>query len=235
MSAVYLPPHVFFCTRGDAVVFLDLRADQYSKIEGVPATVFAKTIRQLGETEDVGRMGGAATLAKEVQELIAAGLLTTESAGSKRARPTETELPGAVLLEAPSELAGTLRFQDIAAFFGCCLRAWIRLRFCTLYNTVCALRKMKAGSVVTVPPDPARLHELVYAFRTLRSLFPKGYLCLFDSLALYLFLARHGIFPTWVFAVRFDPWGAHCWLQVHDLLLNEDLEEAEDYTPVMAV
>jgi hypothetical protein len=84
-------------------------------------------------------------------------------------------------------------------------------------------------------PDPDAVRALVSAFQSLRSLFPANYLCLFDSLALLYFLAMDGIYPTWVFAVRFDPWKAHCWLQTDTVLLNEEVDETSEYTPIMAI
>jgi hypothetical protein len=69
----------------------------------------------------------------------------------------------------------------------------------------------------------------------LRAFFPVKFLCLFDSLALIEFLSCYGLFPAWTFAVRIEPWAAHCWVQQGDYLFNEEIEEAEDYMPIMSV
>ncbi|WP_349770714.1 lasso peptide biosynthesis B2 protein [Steroidobacter cummioxidans] len=49
------------------------------------------------------------------------------------------------------------------------------------------------------------------------------------------FLARYDVFPTWVFGVRLEPWGAHCWIQHGPFTFNEGVEKAASYTPIMAV
>jgi len=54
-------------------------------------------------------------------------------------------------------------------------------------------------------------------------------------LALLEFLAIKNLYPTWVFGVQAQPFGAHCWLQEGDKLLNESVEYAGQFTPIMAV
>ena len=66
------------------------------------------------------------------------------------------------------------------------------------------------------------------------SLFSPGK-CLHDSLALLEFLARHGIFPDWVFGVRARPFVAHCWVQYEDMVFNDTVEHVTGYIPIMVV
>ena len=73
------------------------------------------------------------------------------------------------------------------------------------------------------------------AFEHLRPLYPRPYLCLFDSLALLEFLAAYHSYPRIVFGVVADPFQAHCWLQEGDVLLNDDLEQVGKYEPIMSV
>lgn len=87
-------------------------------------------------------------------------------------------------------------------------------------------------------PCRADLHRaatLTWQFRNLRPWYPRDYLCLFDSLALLLFLLRHGIRCNWIFGVKEDPFAAHCWLQLGSIVLNEHLDRARLYTPIMMV
>lgn len=76
---------------------------------------------------------------------------------------------------------------------------------------------------------------LVRQFNTLRPWFPRNYLCLFDSLALLELLARYHLFPSWVFGVHAEPFEAHCWVQQHDVVLNDTLARVERFAPIMAV
>jgi hypothetical protein len=77
--------------------------------------------------------------------------------------------------------------------------------------------------------------DLVRSFQVLRPIFPRRYLCLFDSLALVNFLAGYGIHPDWIFAVREDPFTAHCWVQQGGVVLNDEVEHISLYTPIMDV
>ncbi|WP_433933398.1 lasso peptide biosynthesis B2 protein [Brevundimonas diminuta] len=59
--------------------------------------------------------------------------------------------------------------------------------------------------------------------------------CLYRAYLLRAFLASRGRGATWVFGVRTWPFSAHCWLQVGDVLLDDDLDRVALYTPIMAV
>jgi hypothetical protein len=54
-------------------------------------------------------------------------------------------------------------------------------------------------------------------------------------LALIEFLARRRLYPLWVFGVQAQPFGAHCWVQSNGHLLNEGMEYARQFTPIMSV
>ena len=36
-------------------------------------------------------------------------------------------------------------------------------------------------------------------------------------------------------SVRLEPFAAHCWVQYQHYALNEEVEEAANYTPIMAI
>lgn len=47
-------------------------------------------------------------------------------------------------------------------------------------------------------------------------------------------LRSEGYSPLWIFGVRTWPFGAHCWLQVDDLVIGDTLDRVRFYTPIMA-
>jgi hypothetical protein len=59
--------------------------------------------------------------------------------------------------------------------------------------------------------------------------------CLHDSLAVLEFLARHQLFPSWVFGVRARPFAAHCWVQHDGFVCNDTVEHVSGYVPIMVV
>lgn len=59
--------------------------------------------------------------------------------------------------------------------------------------------------------------------------------CLYRAYLLRAFLAARGRGATWVFGVRTWPFSAHCWLQIGDVLLDDDLDRVALYTPILVV
>lgn len=59
--------------------------------------------------------------------------------------------------------------------------------------------------------------------------------CVYRAYLLRAFLAARGRGSTWVFGVRTWPFSAHCWLQIDDVLLDDDLDRVGLYTPILAV
>ena len=56
--------------------------------------------------------------------------------------------------------------------------------------------------------------------------------CLVRSAMLMSYLRRAGLSADWVFGVRLWPFAAHCWVQIDDLCLNDDIERLAAYTPI---
>jgi hypothetical protein len=167
---------------------------------------------------------------------INAGLLSRDApADSTAFGGGPLDLSGA-LTSAGHELSrrSSLRLTHIASFVA--VLGWTRraLRSRTLYSIACEIRDSKVAADSTF--DERRAIELVDIFRRLRPhTFAARDRCLFHSLALVQFLARHALFPTWVIGVRAKPWGAHAWVQQGKLLLDASPEQVCEYTPILTV
>lgn len=223
MDEYFLPPHVHCCRRGTAFVFLDLKQDDYSMVAG-PA---ADTLSAL--------LAGASTIeTAQLRELEQAGLLVRDPVAGRPIVVTETDLALEPLLDLDTT-AVSARPIDYWNFMLACTTAKLRLRWQRIDKTISAVAERKARQDDGRQQDLERARHLTAVFQQLRSLFPADRLCLFDSLALLEFLARYDIFPTWVFGVRLEPWGAHCWIQQGPVAFNEDIEQTASYTPIMAV
>lgn len=98
-----------------------------------------------------------------------------------------------------------------------------------------ALKLKQAKTRRPSRPDVNEAVSLALTFRRYRPLFPRDYLCLFDSLALMHYLARCKVYATWVFGVREDPFSAHCWVQVDSTVLNDYCDRVAEYTPIMSL
>jgi hypothetical protein len=120
-------------------------------------------------------------------------------------------------------------------FLACATADW-RLRSSSLPLTLASIeRRRKFSEYSAIAFSAAFAAILVGAFKILRPLYPRPYLCLFDSIALLEFLARYHMFPRIVFGVVADPFEAHCWLQEGTILINDDLERVSKYKPIMSL
>lgn len=77
--------------------------------------------------------------------------------------------------------------------------------------------------------------ESAVAFDRARRLLPANRVCLLDSIALAAFLHRRRRHPRLVIGVTLAPFAAHCWLQAGDWVLNESVDHAASFTPILVV
>jgi hypothetical protein len=228
MADFFLPHHVYFCYRGDAVVFLDLQRDDYTFVGAAGAAA----LRGLASLES-----GMTTPEQRaaLKELFDGGLLTTDRNAGRAIAPTTSSVATIPLLDDEAVPPARLSAGHVWNFFAASTMAAARLRWGRLQETIARVQRRKVSRTRATSLDVDRARELVAIFGRLRSFFPRRYLCLYDSLALIEFLARYEIFPSWIFGVRLEPWAAHCWVQEAGLIFNETVEEAAGYTPVMAI
>ena len=85
----------------------------------------------------------------------------------------------------------------------------------------------------TVRRQPAPLAEVLDRFQGWVPYAPVSGKCLLRSFLLLRLLRRQGHDAMWVFGVTTWPFAAHCWLQVEDLVLDDELDRVATYTPIM--
>jgi hypothetical protein len=219
-STLLLAPHAHFCVDGDYCIFLDLQNDGYLCVAR----------RDMEVLQGHPRCSTGATFA---DELVRNGLLTTSNPG-KPIAPTRATRP-ARALTAEARSRGTLQaVRGLLRFLQSSTLAHRELATWPLQRTVEFARQRKARLCQSTP-DYSLLAMLVGEYNRWRPFFPRGYLCLFDSLALFELLIRHNVCVEWVYGVQAEPFEAHCWLQTGDLLINETLERVAPFTPIMVV
>jgi hypothetical protein len=231
---IHLAEDVFFCVAQGHGIFLDLSRDTYSAV--------------LLPAGDVGGEGQGIDISKALrphrEALIGAGLVVQGSRGRTLALAPGNPSVGEHLQGAyGGRLFGIQRGGEskaratplaVCAFMFASWKTARRLKRWHISRTVRIVRKRKAGAP-SDPVAPERLKDLLDVFRKLRPWYPHDYACLFEALALAEFLAFYRIYPTWVFGVQAQPFGAHCWLEADGLLLNESLEYAGQFTAIMRV
>lgn len=221
-----LAPNVFICMTQDHAVFLDLDRDAYS---AVPAP---------SGPSDLER--AKAALAAHQHDLLETKLLTDPGAPGRDVQllqrtAARTHILGPTRdrrLFGSSRADGRYPFSYAWRTWRACGEARRQLRAWPIARTVKHIAMLKAARRPHTQLDMERAAE---AFGAFRPWWPRNYLCLFDSLALALFLLEQGACPEWVFGVQLEPWGAHCWLEHDGQVLNECAEYAARFTPIMVV
>lgn len=105
-----------------------------------------------------------------------------------------------------------------------------------LIHTLHRLSVQKARvQAVTAPGQIWKLTRIAAAFHRADVIMGKEGLCLRRSLAMVRVLARHQLESHLVFGVRTRPFAAHCWVQCGNVVVNDDVENARAFTPILAV
>jgi hypothetical protein len=243
MSSYFLAPHVYTCVTEDHVVLLDLRRDKYvgvsrdqmqtvaAQVKGWPLAPPASAAN--GDAAPPSTARADAVLAK----MLAAGMLTTDPAIGKEAKPIEMERAVDPLVEDDLEVQPAVTFRHIVRFLRASLFAALEMKWRPIERVIAsanARKHRKRSAITAMDLDEAR--RAVGAFIRLRPLlFGAQDACLFDSLALVRYLSYYRIFPNCVIGVQTGPFAAHCWVQEGTVVFNDAPEYVRRYTPILAV
>lgn len=229
----WLSPHVHVCVTDDYAVLLDLRRDKYIGIGREHLPALAASV-----------VGWPATVQSEVEpsvpaeallsKMLSTGVLTTHPVVGRQARSQAVPQARFTATEADLEyrprITGPVSQVLVAA-----AKARALLRWRSIDAVVARVERRKARCEAS-EFDLNAARPLVEAFLYLRPLFfTTKDECLFDSLVLVELLARHYLFPLWLFGVSTNPFRAHSWVQAGDRVLNDLPERVSRFTPILAV
>lgn len=235
-ESLFLSKDVSFCFADDYCIFLDLRQDEYLCSSRREVELLGPHL--VGWNSNSNEKGFWRTelpeeIASLAQQLLVAGILTTDRTHAKEAQAECTLSPRRAIESCPAiSRRHALRF--LIPFLRASRSANSLLRQ-PIDHVVKHVTHRKSIEASDGSFDCAKAAPLVAIFNSLRYTFPRNYLCLFDSLALFDFLSRYGLVADWVFGVHADPFEAHCWLQAHDVVLNDSVEHVSAFTPIMTV
>lgn len=232
----FLSRDSYVCATGGYWIVLNAERDEYL---GVPEESLHRAGPCLyGWSHGNERTNTQETMAGRigdfVRSLVSKGVLTDDPKNGKPFACTCFDAPENALVVPPFSRRHTDSLRFTLGFLRASVSADYKLRTQRLLLTLRTIehRRMRLPSRDS-DFDYDRATTLVSAFRSLRPLYPRRYLCLFDSLALLEFLAPHRLFPRWVFGVIADPFSAHCWLQAGSIVINDQIERVRRYTSIM--
>lgn len=242
MRELHLPAHVSVCATEDTFVFLDLRADKYFSISQADGACLKGLVAGWPPSADEQTSAGsnranASTVQRIADNLCQNGLLTDMGPASEsdvESLPTPNET---VLTALDSGFRPKLRLALIASVIATCIRAHYLMKTRTLEELAERTRvRRKRNEESGCEASTRAAIELAIAFHWIRPfLFTGQDRCLFDSFALVELLARHHMYPRWVFGVRTRPFGAHCWVQHGATILNCPVEQAKEFRPILSL
>ena len=171
-----------------------------------------------------------------IASLMSNGIITSSASDGKPF--AESEYPvreSAIKIPEPVTSAKRSLLCVAHCLLACAKIDW-QLRMKDLSHILARIerRRLRVRSSAAIH-DVTQAPRLIAAFKDVRPLYPRPYLCLFDSLALLEFFASYRFFPRFVFGVIADPFQAHCWLQEGGVVVNDDLERVGRYKPILSL
>lgn len=209
---------VHFCLLRGRAIFLDLPRDRYIAA-GTEVAVALERAIEGREPSDTERQA--------LERLVSRGLLAVTADTGASPRATAASAPLRELDELPPA-----RARWVAASLAFQLRAALELRYRSLAQVVAArrtrcLRHHTAHRVA--------VEQLSAAFAASNILVSAHERCLLKSLALFDMMHWAGHRPTLIFGVRDHPFNAHAWVQRDDCVLNDTVDRAAMYQPILVV
>jgi len=212
---LWLPSDIHAVAIDEDLVFLDLASDTYFCLTNAAALL---------ALQDDGAV--TAQKAEAAEPLIEAGLLVRDPAQAKMPPPARPRVGLFTTTRAlsPRALTRALRANKAAA------AAFEALTF----QQLLALAEDPDSAATGGAEQEATLAEAA-RFVRMAPWLPKDGACFMRSLQQLLYLRTYGHRPRWVIGVRTWPFEAHCWLQQGDVVLDDQVEHVQAFTPILAV
>jgi hypothetical protein len=218
MSGYRLRDGVSFCRISDTHVFLDLLTDRYFSLSDRLNRVFAQIV------------ACEAVSPSDAAPLLLSGLLLG-CTSDVRPRPCDVTpfSPGSPLL-----VQSRTRLRAIAGALASRLRWTLRVKKYALVDNIAALERRRRGGGKQSPVSAA-FAQRVRGYDLAALLWNERDRCLANSLALAHDLTGGGFVVQLVFAVRIDPFQAHCWVQCDETPIRADPDALRAFTPILVV
>ena len=229
----WLAPHVHVCVTGSYAVLLDLHRDKYVGIAREHLPALAATV--VGWPAPADAETAVRPSKALLDQMLSTGMLTTDSTVGKEARSPARLHPQFTAIEADLEFRPRITLRDVSQVLIAAGKARALLKWRPIETVVARVQRRKERHAAA-EFDLAAARPLVAAFLYLRPLFfTTKDECLFDSLVLIEVLARHRLFPAWLFGVSTQPFRAHSWVQAGERVLNDEPERISGFTPILVV
>jgi len=228
MSRYFVKDNVHVCFDAGHAVFLDVKRDRYFGLNSQQTRLLGGLVAGWPKFAEKEHPTDAAR--QLAADLESSGLLTPHPSRGANVRCAAIESAETSLVFHGGKLAA-ISAADALKFAYAVLRASYYLK---LRSFAHAVDHMMGARRQWQPRTEEEVRGLVAKFDVLRPLaYSRRERCLFDSLALSLFLEQYGISATWVVAVKCRPFRAHSWVQHGEYVLNDSAEYVSEYKPIL--
>jgi hypothetical protein len=215
-----LRPGLSFCRDGDRFIFLDVPRDRYFALTDRAAACFARLTD-----------GAPASDEDEPQLRSLVGQLLVEGAGPPIRAVVPPPRPRTSLIDVQVRADPCRDIMAWVAF----RRAILQVRYRSLDHLLARLARTKSA----LGPEQASARTVAEraasSFHRAGSLASLSDRCLPHSIAASRWLHRRGVNAILVIGVSVDPFQAHSWVQVDDMLVNERVEGVRDFLPILVI
>lgn len=207
---------VSYCRVLDSYIFLDLRRDRYFALGTEAACAFGALL------------SGSETDAAALADLMIDGVLKRTDGGELPQHQTALVVHGSLLRAGMPTGPG-----GIAEALSRRLAAELTLGMRGLRGCVAKARRISERALP--PPDMAKAISASATFAASSLWRSRMARCVSISLATLGWFAARDCHATMVVGVKLHPFEAHCWVQVGDLLVNDEVDQVRPFVPILAV
>lgn len=218
MTGFTLRDGLSFCRTEGQTIFLDLGADRYFGLRPALDQAFWSLIDT--GTADV----------HNIDALLEAGIIIRSStrnwpAPCPRLQPSKLGVPTRIPRVSPACVASALT-----------RRLWWRARLRTLpfIRNIRSIEQRKRDVAQRVVP-PSKLAHLDQAYRQAAMILSARDQCLATALSLASWLVALGIRPDLILGVKLNPFEAHSWVEVDDMVVGDDPEHVRPFRPIRII
>lgn len=233
METYHLPDHVHATIADGRIVFIDFKADEYFALpaNATPIAKILTTDREISPQSSLATDAERTTLLEIISIMKSKGILRpgalNNAVPSLTISQPKYDLSDGFLLATP-HVTPSILIKFLHSLF----LAIIGRKITGMYHLTRHIARFK---VQNKHLDHS-LKSIVYIFRYIRSFFyTASDHCYFDCAVLLYFLKLHGFDGKWVFGAKFDPFKAHCWVQVDDTIVSCYLTEIITFYPIASI
>lgn len=213
-AAMYfsVPSELRCCPMGEDFIFLSLRTDRYSLLQGAPADRFRRFLAGAATDCDIEWLAA--------RQIVVATELATAPAAPPIPRPRSSAIDGPLPAAGMGAVAAAICAQRKAR------RDLARRRLGEIIEDIAGARRVENT------PDIEASRIIASAFQRARRYAPAIDQCLVRGVAMRRLLA--GRDARLLIGVTI-PFSAHCWVQVGDTVLTDSLDLVLSFQPILSV